>query len=167
MVCSNPMFQKNLSIKTLILNFSFEFKFKIMFITGDKLVRAIELVKLLSLEKSVRAAIQLVTKLKLPNLAERFNTILEVITNYIIFMTQNTCNSTFYSAWILKHLCFCRKDCLKKPQRLCIKKQQRLFKETTVKKETLAKTFTSPEISKTPEPVNEIKSVSHQKSARL
>lgn len=42
-----------------------------------------------------------------------------------------------------------------------------MFKETTVKKETLAKTFTSPEISKTPEPVNEIKSVSHQKSARL
>ncbi|KAL4584152.1 hypothetical protein LXL04_008743 [Taraxacum kok-saghyz] len=44
---------------------------------GDKLVRAIELVKLLSLEKSVRGAIKLVTALKLPNLAERFNTILE------------------------------------------------------------------------------------------
>lgn len=50
-----------------------------MFILGDKLVRAIELVKLLSLEKSVRGAIKLVTALKLPNLAERFNTILEVI----------------------------------------------------------------------------------------
>ncbi|XP_074316480.1 protein ENHANCER OF LHP1 1 [Silene latifolia] len=44
---------------------------------GDKLVRATELVKLLSLEKSVRGAIKLVTTLKLPNLAERFNTILE------------------------------------------------------------------------------------------
>ncbi|XP_051117098.1 protein ENHANCER OF LHP1 1 isoform X2 [Andrographis paniculata] len=44
---------------------------------GDKLVRATELVKLLSLEKSVRGAIKLVTALKLPNLAEHFNTILE------------------------------------------------------------------------------------------
>lgn len=45
---------------------------------GDKLVRATELVKLLSMEKSVRGAIKLVTALKLPNLAERFNIILEV-----------------------------------------------------------------------------------------
>lgn len=45
---------------------------------GDKLVRATELVKLLSLEKSVKGAIKLVTALKLPNLAERFNDILEV-----------------------------------------------------------------------------------------
>ncbi|KAD2805933.1 hypothetical protein E3N88_39310 [Mikania micrantha] len=45
--------------------------------TGDKLVRAIELVKLLSMEKSVRGAIKLVTAMKLPNLAERFNSILE------------------------------------------------------------------------------------------
>ncbi|XVF49878.1 hypothetical protein PTKIN_Ptkin04bG0051500 [Pterospermum kingtungense] len=44
---------------------------------GDKLVRAIELVKLLSVEKSVRGAIQLATALKLPILAERFNNILE------------------------------------------------------------------------------------------
>lgn len=44
---------------------------------GDKLVRATELVKLLSLEKSVKGAIKLVTALKLPNLAERFNSILE------------------------------------------------------------------------------------------
>ncbi|XP_022968783.1 WD repeat and HMG-box DNA-binding protein 1 [Cucurbita maxima] len=44
---------------------------------GDKLVRASELVKLLSLEKSVKGAIKLVTALKLPNLAERFNAILE------------------------------------------------------------------------------------------
>ncbi|KAK1386870.1 hypothetical protein POM88_015048 [Heracleum sosnowskyi] len=36
---------------------------------NDKLVRATELVKLLSLEKSVRGAIKLVTALKLPNLA--------------------------------------------------------------------------------------------------
>ncbi|XP_027168941.1 WD repeat and HMG-box DNA-binding protein 1-like [Coffea eugenioides] len=44
---------------------------------GDKLVRATELVKLLSMEKSVKGAIKLVTALKLPNLAERFSTILE------------------------------------------------------------------------------------------
>ncbi|KAJ7956527.1 WD repeat and HMG-box DNA-binding protein 1 [Quillaja saponaria] len=44
---------------------------------GDKLVRATELVKLLSLEKSVKGAIKLVTALKLPNLAERFSSILE------------------------------------------------------------------------------------------
>ncbi|KAK2969699.1 hypothetical protein RJ640_004205 [Escallonia rubra] len=44
---------------------------------GDKLVRATELVKLLSMEKSVRGAVKLVTALKLPNLAERFSTILE------------------------------------------------------------------------------------------
>lgn len=47
-------------------------------LAGDKLVRAIELVKLLSIEKSVRGAIQLATSLKLPILAERFNNILEV-----------------------------------------------------------------------------------------
>lgn len=34
--------------------------------------------KLLSLEKSVKGAIKIVTELKLPNLAERFNNILEV-----------------------------------------------------------------------------------------
>ncbi|XP_072962033.1 protein ENHANCER OF LHP1 1 [Typha angustifolia] len=44
---------------------------------GDKLVRATELAKLLSLEKSVRGAIKLVTVLKLPILAERFSNILE------------------------------------------------------------------------------------------
>ena len=53
-----------------------------MVISGDKLVRAMELVKLLSLEKSVRGAIKLVTVLKLPNLAERFNSILEVSNPY-------------------------------------------------------------------------------------
>lgn len=46
--------------------------------SGDKLARATELVKLLSLEKSVRGAIKLVTVLKLPSLAEQFNSILEV-----------------------------------------------------------------------------------------
>lgn len=51
--------------------------------SGDKLVRATELVKLLSLEKSVKGAIKLVTTLKLPNLAERFNSILEVKTNVL------------------------------------------------------------------------------------
>lgn len=50
----------------------------VIIVSGDKLVRATELVKLLSLEKSVQGAIKLVTKLKLPNLAERFNSILEV-----------------------------------------------------------------------------------------
>nr|XP_012567793.1 WD repeat and HMG-box DNA-binding protein 1 [Cicer arietinum] len=44
---------------------------------SDKLVRATELVKLLSLEKSMKGAIKLVTALKLPNLAEKFSSILE------------------------------------------------------------------------------------------
>ncbi|KAM7277937.1 hypothetical protein ACFE04_005071 [Oxalis oulophora] len=44
---------------------------------SDKLTRATELVKLLSLEKSMKGAIQLVTALKLPNLAERFSSIVE------------------------------------------------------------------------------------------
>ncbi|EEF44637.1 conserved hypothetical protein [Ricinus communis] len=50
---------------------------QLLVVSGDKLVRATELVKLLSLEKSVKGAIKLVTALKLPNLAERFNSILE------------------------------------------------------------------------------------------
>ena len=54
-----------------------------MDISGDKLVRATELVKLLSLEKSMKGAIKLVTALKLPNLAEKFNDILEVRLLYI------------------------------------------------------------------------------------
>ncbi|KAJ7978792.1 WD repeat and HMG-box DNA-binding protein 1 [Quillaja saponaria] len=47
--------------------------------SGDKLARATEFVfvKLLSLEKSVEGTIKLVTDLKLPNLAERFSSILE------------------------------------------------------------------------------------------
>lgn len=45
---------------------------------GDKLVRATELARLLSLEKSVMGAIKLATALKLPVLAERFIGVLEV-----------------------------------------------------------------------------------------
>lgn len=56
----------------------FHLTIHVKFFSGDKLVRATELVKLLSLEKSVKGAIKLVTALKLPNLAERFNAILEV-----------------------------------------------------------------------------------------
>lgn len=48
------------------------------FLSGDNFVRASELMKLLTLEKSMTAAITLVTKLKLPFLAEKFNSILEV-----------------------------------------------------------------------------------------
>ncbi|CAN8268394.1 unnamed protein product [Cochlearia groenlandica] len=44
---------------------------------SDKFVRASELMRLLTLEKSMRAAITLVTKLKLPFLAETFSNILE------------------------------------------------------------------------------------------
>ncbi|PKA47519.1 Flagellar WD repeat-containing protein Pf20 [Apostasia shenzhenica] len=44
---------------------------------GDKLVRATELARLLSLEKSIKGAIKLVTTLKLPILAERFSEMLE------------------------------------------------------------------------------------------
>ncbi|CAA7041757.1 unnamed protein product [Microthlaspi erraticum] len=45
--------------------------------SSDKFLRASELMKLLTLEKSMRAAITLVTKLKLPSLAEKFSNILE------------------------------------------------------------------------------------------
>jgi hypothetical protein len=45
---------------------------------GDKLVRATELAKLLILEKSVKGALTLVTRLKLPMLQEKFSSILEV-----------------------------------------------------------------------------------------
>ncbi|KAK1296971.1 hypothetical protein QJS10_CPB15g01087 [Acorus calamus] len=44
---------------------------------GDKLVRATELARLLTLEKSIKGAVKLVTALKLPNLAERISGILE------------------------------------------------------------------------------------------
>lgn len=58
-----------------------------MDVSGDKLVRATELVKLLTLEKSMRGAIKLVTAMKLPNLAERFSCILEVV-SYILTKFQ-------------------------------------------------------------------------------
>ncbi|KAK1274208.1 hypothetical protein QJS04_geneDACA023926 [Acorus gramineus] len=44
---------------------------------GDKLVRATELARLLTLEKSIKGAVKLVTTLKLPNLAERISGMLE------------------------------------------------------------------------------------------
>lgn len=48
------------------------------FSTGDKLVRATELAKLLTLEKSMKGALTLVTRLKLPILQEKFSSLLEV-----------------------------------------------------------------------------------------
>ncbi|XP_038687193.1 WD repeat and HMG-box DNA-binding protein 1-like isoform X2 [Tripterygium wilfordii] len=45
--------------------------------TGDKLERAAELAKLLSLDSHLEGAIKLATRLKLPKLAEEFNNILE------------------------------------------------------------------------------------------
>ncbi|KAK1565318.1 hypothetical protein Q3G72_024025 [Acer saccharum] len=62
---------------------------------GDKLIRATELVKLLSLEKSVQGAIKLVTKLKLPNLAERFNSILE---ERLLNETKDVLNTSFLNS---------------------------------------------------------------------
>lgn len=50
---------------------------------GDKLVRATELARLLTMEKSIKGAIKLVSTLKLPILAERFNDILEVTCYHI------------------------------------------------------------------------------------
>lgn len=48
------------------------------FSKGDKLVRATELAKLLTMEKSMKGALTLVTRLKLPILQEKFSSILEV-----------------------------------------------------------------------------------------
>ncbi|KAJ8536345.1 hypothetical protein K7X08_034746 [Anisodus acutangulus] len=67
---------------------------------GDKLVRATELVKLLALEKSVKGAIKLVTALKLSNLAERFNAILEgrmnkETTSSTVPATKLKCDTSF------------------------------------------------------------------------
>ncbi|RLN35460.1 WD repeat and HMG-box DNA-binding protein 1 [Panicum miliaceum] len=45
--------------------------------SGDKLVRATELAKLLTLKKSMKGALTLVTRLKLPMLQEKFSAILE------------------------------------------------------------------------------------------
>ena len=63
-----------------------------MGVSGDKLVRATELVKLLSLEKSMKGAIKLVTALKLPNLAERFSGILEVGLPIIPYLNKAHCS---------------------------------------------------------------------------
>ncbi|KAF3957802.1 hypothetical protein CMV_017222 [Castanea mollissima] len=72
---------------------------------GDKLVRAIELVKLLSLEKSVKGAIKLVTALKLPNLAERFNSVLEErLLNEAKTMKQTTLPSTSGDAPVMANV---------------------------------------------------------------
>ncbi|KAL6552609.1 hypothetical protein OROHE_007973 [Orobanche hederae] len=66
----------------------------------DKLARATELVKLLSLEKSVRGAIKLVTALKLPNLADRFTNILEeklldeAAGNMLLADSKRNCNGS-------------------------------------------------------------------------
>ncbi|XP_068637138.1 protein ENHANCER OF LHP1 1-like [Aristolochia californica] len=65
---------------------------------GDKLVRATELAQLLSLEKSLKGAIKLVTALKLPILAERFNGMLEERllndSNGVIFNTAEAKGAT-------------------------------------------------------------------------
>ncbi|KAL5657729.1 hypothetical protein ACJX0J_030892, partial [Zea mays] len=45
--------------------------------SGDKLVRASELARLLKLEKSMKGALSLVTRLKLPMLQEKFSSIIE------------------------------------------------------------------------------------------
>jgi hypothetical protein len=50
----------------------------VIFPKGDKLVRATELAKLLTLEKSMKGALTLVTRLKHPVLQEKFSSILEV-----------------------------------------------------------------------------------------
>ena len=49
-----------------------------MDVSGNKVARATELVKLLSLQKSMQAVIKLITAMKFPNLAEKFSNILEV-----------------------------------------------------------------------------------------
>ncbi|KAL3617829.1 hypothetical protein CASFOL_038150 [Castilleja foliolosa] len=67
---------------------------------SDKLVRATELVKLFSFTKSVRGAIKLATDLKLPNLAERFNNILEekllseTVVNNTVPYSKSECNGS-------------------------------------------------------------------------
>lgn len=60
-------------------------------------MRATELVKLLSLEKSVKGAIKLVTALKLPNLAERFNALLEVGT--VTSMEAYDCHIIYFTCY--------------------------------------------------------------------
>lgn len=84
----------------------FKFHFLLlMIVSGDKLERATELVKLLSLEKSVMGAIKLVTVLKLPNLAERFNSILEVSNPYILVSVVSVEITKFIFALFLIFVC--------------------------------------------------------------
>lgn len=94
----------------------------VLVISGDKLVRAIELVKLLSLEKSVKGAIKLVTALKLPNLAERFNSVLEVSFRcpkrvVQLFTSQSNWTQSVFIFTLSYASIFNRKDCLMKLKR--------------------------------------------------
>ncbi|XP_066377432.1 LOW QUALITY PROTEIN: protein ENHANCER OF LHP1 1 [Miscanthus floridulus] len=63
--------------------------------SGDKLVRASELAKLLTLEKSMKGALTLVTRLKLPMLQEKFSSIIEerMLNNKIIAGTGRFCSN--------------------------------------------------------------------------
>ncbi|KAL9998133.1 putative transcription factor WD40-like family [Helianthus debilis subsp. tardiflorus] len=107
--------------------------------TGDKLVRAIELVKLLSMEKSVRGAIKLVTAMKLPNLAERFNSILE--------------------ERLLKQEA--KETILKETTELKVTdtNTSKATESKNAADTNMSKTFTTPDVFKAPEPVNAIQSV--------
>ncbi|KAL5201330.1 hypothetical protein ABZP36_035684 [Zizania latifolia] len=72
---------------------------------GDKLVRATELAKLLTLEKSIKGALMLVTRLKLPILQEKFSSILEerMLSNTRIARTavfSNTTNTMYSPALV-------------------------------------------------------------------
>lgn len=51
----------------------------LVFDAGDKLVKAVELTKKLTLDKSWKGAIKLVSAMKLPALAERLSTMYEVM----------------------------------------------------------------------------------------
>lgn len=83
----------------LILMFFFSFP------KGDKLIRATELAKLLTLEKSVKGALTLVTRLKLPMLQEKFSSILEVKAAHINFkLTETIFFSKLDSCACLEHL---------------------------------------------------------------
>uniref|UniRef100_A0A0A9BUT2 Uncharacterized protein n=1 Tax=Arundo donax TaxID=35708 RepID=A0A0A9BUT2_ARUDO len=62
--------------------------------SGDKLIRATELAKLLTLEKSMKGALTLVTRLKLPILQEKFSSILEA---RMINDTRNSGTTVFCS----------------------------------------------------------------------
>lgn len=63
--------------------------------SGDKLVRASELARLLKLEKSMKGALSLVTRLKLPMLQEKFSSIIEerVLNDKIIAGAGGFCSN--------------------------------------------------------------------------